>query len=122
MKNNKFFSLYGPRSPLVSYCNPLRNPNSVQSYLGKALWIQDEFKSRLNTFYEYIGPAVLNPIDSEEAKKNIQVTQNEIEEHRNRYGTLSDQIANIQDQYEDRIDDAKAAENEVLKRFDQRTG
>ena len=32
-----------------------------------------------------------------------------------RYGSLSDQIANIQDQYEGRIDDAKAAENKVLE-------
>ena len=42
----------------------------------------------MNTFYENIGPTILNPIDMEEAEKTITVEKAEIEEHRSRYGTF----------------------------------
>src|SRR5690606_2886 len=83
--------------------------------IGKDFSDFNDFAWRLDEFYNTIGPTVLNPIDIEEAKKNITVSDNEIEEHRNRYGTLSDQLANIHDQYELRIADAKDAGNEVLQ-------
>lgn len=69
---------------------------------------------RIEEFYEYIGPAILNPIDKEEAMKKITVTDSEIEEHRTRYGTLADQLSNIHDQYASRIADAKDNGNEDL--------
>ena len=58
---------------------------------------------------------VLNPIDVEAEKKKITVTKSEIEEHRNYYGTLSEQIGNIEEQYTQRIADADAGKSEKLK-------
>ncbi|WOV87787.1 HAMP domain-containing sensor histidine kinase [Sporosarcina oncorhynchi] len=68
----------------------------------------------LDEFYTTIGPSELNPIDPTEAKKQITVTENEIEEHRTRYGALSNQLADIQGQYKDLIEEAKNVSNEVL--------
>lgn len=82
--------------------------------IGKDFSDFDDFAWRLDEFYNTIGPTVLNPIDVEEAKKNITVSDSEIEDHRTRYGTLSDQLSNIHDQYAQRITDAKDAGNEVL--------
>lgn len=84
-------------------------------FIGKNYVDTDEFKTEMDSFYNQIGPAVLNPLDVEEAKKNIIVTQDEIEAHRNRYGELPDQIANIHEQYEQRIVEAKGAGNKVLE-------
>ncbi|MCM3744413.1 HAMP domain-containing histidine kinase [Sporosarcina luteola] len=82
--------------------------------IGKDFSDFDDFAWRLDEFYNTIGPTVLNPIDEEEAMKKITVSDNEIEDHRTRYGTLSDQLSNIHDQYAQRITDAKEAGNEVL--------
>ncbi|WP_432363265.1 sensor histidine kinase [Sporosarcina sp. UB5] len=83
--------------------------------IGKDFSDYHDFAWRLDEFYSTIGPTVLNPIDVEEAKNNITVSDNEIEEHRTRYGTLPDQISDVHDQYEQRIADAKDAGNELLK-------
>lgn len=82
--------------------------------IGKDFSDFDDFAWRLDEFYNTIGPTVLNPVDVEEAKKNITVSDNEIEDHRTRYGTLSDQLSNIHEQYAHRVAEAKDAENEVL--------
>ena len=84
-------------------------------YIGNSFVETEDFKSSMNTFYENIGPTVLNPVNLEEAEKKILVAKSEIEEHRNQYGSLSEQIANIQDQYVNRIADAEAAKSEKLK-------
>ena len=84
-------------------------------FVGKSYVDTEDFKANMNAFYENIGPTILNPIDMEEAEKTITVEKEEIEAHRSRYGTLSEQIANIQDQYTDRIADAEAAKNEKVK-------
>ncbi|NHM32264.1 sensor histidine kinase [Neobacillus terrae] len=70
------------------------------------LGLQDEFVSYLKEFE-------LNETTKEEAKKSIMVTKDEIEEHRNRYGNLTDQIINIKGQYDPKIEEAKAAEDQV---------
>lgn len=82
---------------------------------GKDFSDSDDMKWRLDEFYDVIGPSVLNPINIEEAKKKITVSDSEIEEHRTRYGTLADQLANIHDQYAQRIFDAKEANNDLLR-------
>ncbi len=83
--------------------------------IGKGFSDSDDMKWRLDEFYDVIGPSVLNPINIEEAKKKITVSESEIEEHRTRYGTLADQLANIHDQYAQRIADAKDASNDLLR-------
>ncbi|MCM3709519.1 sensor histidine kinase [Sporosarcina luteola] len=83
--------------------------------IGKDFSDSEDMKWRLEEFYDVIGPSVLNPINIEEAKKKITVSDREIEEHRTRYGTLADQLASIHDQYAQRIADAKVVENELLQ-------
>ncbi|MBO0601537.1 HAMP domain-containing histidine kinase [Sporosarcina sp. E16_3] len=83
--------------------------------IGKSYVNSEVFKANMDTFYQNIGPTTLNPINMEEAEKTIPVAKSEIEAHRNRFGTMSEQISNIQDQYVDRIADAKESKNEELK-------
>lgn len=82
-------------------------------YIGKQYFSSDQFQMELYEFIEKAGPTVLNPLNPKEAKELITVSQQEIEEHRNEYGSLADQIENIQIQYEDRI--ASAEGNETFK-------
>lgn len=84
-------------------------------YIGKTYLTTDEFTESIDIFYENIGPSVLNEFDSEEAKERISVSKSEIESHRNYYGSLTDQVENIQEQYRHKIDDAEADKNEQMK-------
>ncbi|WP_339252306.1 histidine kinase dimerization/phospho-acceptor domain-containing protein [Sporosarcina sp. FSL W8-0480] len=83
--------------------------------IGKDFSDSDDLKWRLEEFYDYIGPTVLNPIDREEAKKKITVSPREIEDHRTYYGSLADQLASIQEQYAQRIFDAREDKDEVVR-------
>lgn len=80
---------------------------------GKDFTNSQDFEQRMEEVYNSLG-SVLNPINPEEAVEHITVSPEEIEEHRNRYGTLSEQLANIHAQYEDRIAEAKEAGNEKV--------
>ena len=84
-------------------------------YIGKSYFSTDEFTESMDTFYQNIGPSVLNKFDSEEAKKRVPVSKAEIEDHRNYYGSLPEQVENIQEQYRERIAEAKDGKNEQLK-------
>ena len=84
-------------------------------YIGKSYVESNDFQWEMNNFYGNLTKAVLNPIDVEVEKKRITVTKSEIEEHRNYYGTLSEQIGNIEEQYTQRITDAEAGKSEKLK-------
>ncbi|MBD3107019.1 sensor histidine kinase [Bacillus sp. AGMB 02131] len=67
-----------------------------------------------NTFYNYqelLRVFGLNNWSEEVLKSQITVTDDEIEEHRYRYGNLSEQISSINDQYESRIEELKEAGN-----------
>ncbi|QTD40431.1 histidine kinase dimerization/phospho-acceptor domain-containing protein [Sporosarcina sp. Te-1] len=81
---------------------------------GKDFTDSEEFQWRMDEVYDTLGAAVLNPIDPDEAVKHITVSPEEIEEHRNRYGTLSEQLANIHAQYADQIAEAKEAGNDKV--------
>lgn len=83
--------------------------------LGKKFVDSNQFQNELSTFYDSLSTSVLNSIDFDEAKDKLIVTDEEIEEHRTRYGTLSEQVMNVQDQYESRIAEAKESGNERLK-------
>ncbi|OMC82434.1 HAMP domain-containing sensor histidine kinase [Viridibacillus sp. FSL H8-0123] len=86
-----------------------------QEYIGKDYFDSETFQSKLYEFTNNIGPLLLNPIDADEAKKAITVTDNEIEEHRTRYGSLSEQIEIINSQYEDRISAAIDSKSTKVK-------
>ncbi|WP_417899733.1 sensor histidine kinase [Bacillus haimaensis] len=74
----------------------------------------EEFQYELREFVNYLAMEEVGTLPEEAVKKNITVTQEEIEEHRHRYGFLDEQLANIRYQYEDRIqlaEDGKSDEN-----------
>lgn len=63
---------------------------------GNFLHEQEEYIGNLNKY-------VLNPLNKEELLAQIDVTKKEIEHYRNYYGTLSEQIANIEEQYAEQV-------------------
>ena len=76
-----------------------------------------------NTFYNYqelLRVFALSDWSEEELKSQITVTAAEIEEHRYRYGSLSEQISSINSQYDSRIEELNNAGNteaaELLKK------
>lgn len=89
--------------------------NHGHYYIGKSFFKSDNFITNVESFKEQLGHYVLEPFDAKEAKEKITVTQDEIEYHRNYYGTLPDQIENIRAQYSDRIDQAEQNGDKELK-------
>ncbi|MFJ7737223.1 histidine kinase dimerization/phospho-acceptor domain-containing protein [Lysinibacillus sp. NPDC097287] len=80
--------------------------NVGYQYIGKSYFESENFQHEADNFLTGLGPLVLNLPTAEEMKSKLEVSQNEIEEHRNYYGSLGEQISNIKLQYEDRILDA----------------
>jgi signal transduction histidine kinase len=80
----------------------------------------DEYNSQMDQFVSMLNMFELYKMPKEEMKKQITVSDEEIEEHRTRYGNLGDQISNIGMQYEDQIQAAIDSENkaaeEILKK------
>ncbi|MFE3576335.1 sensor histidine kinase [Lysinibacillus sp. NPDC059133] len=75
-------------------------------YIGKSYFQSENLQPQLDDFQSELGPLVLNVPKAEDFKSKIVVTQSEIEEHRNHYGTLGEQIGNIKAQYAERIQEA----------------
>ncbi|WLR55205.1 HAMP domain-containing sensor histidine kinase [Mesobacillus subterraneus] len=80
----------------------------------------EEYNSQMEQFVAMLNVYEIYNMPKEEMKKKITVTDEEIEEHRMRYGNLGDQISNIGMQYEDQIQAAIDSENkaaeEILKK------
>lgn len=85
-----------------------------QEYFKGSYFETGQFNSEVNEFIRYLGMFELDQATEEEAKKAITVTQADIEEHRNRYGPLQQQIADIHNQYEFQIQNAMAQNNKQL--------
>ncbi|KEF38783.1 signal transduction histidine kinase [Schinkia azotoformans MEV2011] len=86
-------------------------------YFNQNYFQTDDFDHTLNEFIDRLAMFEIGGITSEEAKKKITVTKEEIEEHRYRYGNLNEQITNIKGQYEEKIQDAVTANNEEVVNF-----
>ncbi|MFJ6266115.1 histidine kinase dimerization/phospho-acceptor domain-containing protein [Lysinibacillus xylanilyticus] len=84
-------------------------------YIGKSYFQSENFQHELDNFQSELGPLVLNLPTTEDLKSKIAVTQSEIEEHRNRYGTLGVQVDNIKAQYAERIQEATNVNATELK-------
>ncbi|WP_102348161.1 HAMP domain-containing sensor histidine kinase [Bacillus sp. Marseille-P3661] len=82
--------------------------NKIETYVNRDYFHTDQFENELNQFIDYLSMFELSYIPKEEVKKVLTVTSDDIEEHRYRYGDLSEQIASIQNQYEHKIQDAQA--------------
>ena len=80
-------------------------------YIGNSYFESEDFRYELGEFEDNLGPYVLNFPKADELKKSLTVSQSEIDEHRDYYGSLGDQVANIKAQYEMRIQEA--AENDA---------
>ncbi|MEH7443270.1 HAMP domain-containing sensor histidine kinase [Bacillus sp. JJ1122] len=74
----------------------------------------EEYGYQMNRFVSLLQVFELNSMTKEEMKKEITVSDEEIEEHRTRYGNMGDQIANIGMQYEQQIQDAKDSGNKAV--------
>lgn len=83
--------------------------------IGKKFADSPEFQQEMTHFYKALSTTVLNPLQLEEAKERLTVTAGEIEEHRTRYGELSDQIQSIQWQYADQIQEAEEVGDDRVK-------
>ena len=75
-------------------------------YIGKSYFQSENFQHEIDNFQSQLGPLVLNLPTAEDLKSKIEVNQNEIEDHRNYFGSLGEQIDSIKLQYEDRIQEA----------------
>lgn len=88
------------------------------NYVYKDYYHSPDFRGAFDEFASYLGLFDLYSIPIEEAKKALSVSEEEIEEHKYRYGSLTEQIDNINAQYEERIQGAKEVEDEeALQNF-----
>lgn len=89
--------------------------NVGYQYIGKSYFDSENFQHEIDNFTAELGPLVINVPNAEDLKNKIEITQTEIEDHRNYYGTLGQQIDNIKAQYEQRIQEAIDANATELK-------
>ncbi|ARK21942.1 hypothetical protein [Sporosarcina ureae] len=75
--------------------------------IGKSFTDQDDFKYRMEQVYTNLSESTLNPVDLKKMEKELYVSDGDISEYRERYGTLPEQLDNIQQQYADKITEAK---------------
>ncbi|RSD27242.1 sensor histidine kinase [Mesobacillus subterraneus] len=73
------------------------------------------FHDEVERFKEFLYVYELNTMSKEDMKKEITVSKEEIDEHRNRYGSLTDQVSNINVQYEQQLQDAKDSGNKAVE-------
>lgn len=94
-------------------------------YMQGDYFQSEEYESQMDQLIQMLNVYELYKMPKEEMKKQITVSEEEIEEHRTRYGNLGDQISNIGMQFEDQIQAAidsgnKAAENVLTKERDEK--
>lgn len=85
-----------------------------REYANPDYFHTEQFQSDIDNYAAYLELFELNNVTIEKAKEAIEVTEEEIDEHRYRYGDLPEQIDNIRIQYEPRIQEAKDLENNDL--------
>lgn len=81
-----------------------------QELLSDNYFYTDRFQNTEEEFLRGLRQYILNPIDFEKVMDNIDVTSDEIDYYRNYYGTLSDQLMNIESQYSERLADPAIGE------------
>ncbi|MFS0674278.1 histidine kinase dimerization/phospho-acceptor domain-containing protein [Ornithinibacillus sp. 179-J 7C1 HS] len=85
------------------------------NYAHKNYFYSPQFKyEKIDEISRYIGIFEINKLTLDEALENITVTDEEVEEHRYRYGDLSQQIASIESQYENLIQQALDEDNQKV--------
>jgi signal transduction histidine kinase len=72
------------------------------------------FQEELGELARYVNLFEVMDVSEEEVKKEIKVTNSEIEEYRSQYGNLNEQVNSIKEQYVALIQEAQAANNQVV--------
>jgi signal transduction histidine kinase len=89
-------------------------------YMQGDYFESEEYNSEMDQFVAMLNMYELYKMPKEEMKKQITVTDEEVEEHRTRFGNLGDQISSIGMQYDDQIqaaiDSGNKAAEEILKK------
>ena len=80
--------------------------NGAPKYMQTSYFKTNQFYQELTQFLDDLNHYEINFYTKEELKKFITVTSEEITEHRERYGSLSEQVQNIRDQYTAKIQEA----------------
>ncbi|MCM3707276.1 MULTISPECIES: sensor histidine kinase [Cytobacillus] len=89
---------------------------NAREYVNPDYFHTGQFRGEIDQYAGYLELYELNNVTIEKAKEAIEVTEEEINEHRYRYGSLLEQIDNIKIQYEPRIEEAKAVNsNEIAQ-------
>lgn len=81
----------------------------------KNYYSTEEFRQEYYQFVDLLSLFELKNLPKEEVKEAITVSDEEIEEHRTRYGDLASQIANIEEQYRPKIEEAEGANEELAE-------
>ena len=74
--------------------------NQGYKLIGTSYFESDNFQSTVESYKEQLGRFVLMPFNAEKAKESISVTNVEIDQYRNFYGSMTEQIESIQNQYQ----------------------
>lgn len=112
MKGRLFLTLFLMFLAIVSSYTFLTKSTE---FIGQDYFQSDEFKGIENSFQVDLKKYVLNPITPEEAKAKITVSDDEIAEYRNYYGTLAEQITKIKEQYSSQLENGDTAVDEDVQ-------
>ncbi len=82
------------------------------SYVHRDYFHTTQFRDELNLFAQYLNLFELNHNPIESAKQSITVSQDEIEEYRNRFGNITEKLTFLKDEYKFLIDGAELANNQ----------
>ncbi|WP_100332569.1 sensor histidine kinase [Bacillus xiapuensis] len=80
-------------------------------YLKKDYFHTSQFEGQYMEFISGLSRYELNDQTAEESKGKITITPEEVNEYRNRNGSLSEQVAAIKEEYRSKIQEAHLAEN-----------
>lgn len=93
--------------------------NNNYDFEKQSYFKTSQFEHTIDELLTYVNTFEISNVPKEEIKKSITVSNEEIEEHRYRYGELQDQIMSIQDQYESRIEEAQSEQVAELYRTER---
>lgn len=111
-KYKKWFVSLGITLMLISTVLLLGNRTHITEDFTESI----DFRSILLDYKSQLSYFEMNRLPKEEAIKQLTVTDQEVSEYRNYYGSLSEQISNIKEQYNDDIQEAKDLEAKKVEK------
>ncbi|OXM17016.1 sensor histidine kinase [Paenibacillus herberti] len=102
---------------VIGLSGPLTLLNQGSYYLQRDYFSTQEFRQELNQFSSHLSLFELNSLSQQEAKTSITVEKDEIVNYRNQFGSLTNQVNSIHDEYETLIQDARAGNNNTVANF-----